>query len=150
VVSTGYGLQIDAGVTLNGFGGSITGDIVNAGTLNLVNGDSAGGLFITGNYTQSGTLLEGWGGMMAASHLNVSGQATLGGTLTLSFLDGFTPTPNGMPFTALMYGSRGGAFATLNLPGLSAGHWDPRYDDPWHTFTLWVVDDSGPGGPPGP
>ena len=42
-------------------------------------------------------------------------------------------------FSVVSYGSRSGMFATLNLPTLSFGHWQPRYDNPTGTFTLAVI-----------
>ncbi len=31
-------------------------------------------------------------------------------------------------------------FAAVNLPPLGSGSWNPRYDDPPGTFTLWVLE----------
>jgi hypothetical protein len=70
--------------------------------------------------------------------LSITGTATLGGTLNFSLLDSFTPSVNDI-FSLLTFGSRSGTFGTLNLPTLGTGTWDPRYDDPLDTFTLWVV-----------
>jgi hypothetical protein len=133
------GLEIGSGATLRGWGGSINGNVSNAGTLTLINGSAGTWLNINGNYSQTGTLRVGLDSMMMNSHLSVWGLATLGGTLEVVLLNGFMPSPSGMPFSVLYYGSRSGTFATLNLPALNCGSWDPRYDDPYSTFSLWVV-----------
>jgi hypothetical protein len=72
--------------------------------------------------------------------LQVSGLATLGGTLNVFLGPGYTPSP-GDVFAVLTYGSRSGTFATINLPSLPRGHWDPRYDDASapNELTLWVL-----------
>jgi adhesin HecA-like repeat protein len=131
-------VEIQSGGTLTGSGGITidAGAVLNAGTINVGGTGVWGTLAITGNYTQTGTL------NMEISYngydqLQISGLATLGGTLNVSLLS-YSPAP-GMSFALLTYGSRSGTFGTLNLPGLGFGHWDPRYDNHTGTFTLAVV-----------
>jgi hypothetical protein len=133
------GVTIQSGATLNGYGGFITGNVTNAGTLNLENGGSAYTLSITGDYTQTGTLKVGLASSSSYSRLNVSGRAELGGTLHVDLLGGFTPFP-GMGFALLTYGSRLGDFTSYDLPPLGFGHWDHHFDYPTAgIFTLSVI-----------
>lgn len=78
------------------FGGqtSITGglDVQSAATISP--GTSAGQISVTGNYTQAGTLLAELAGLIPSSQydrINVSGTATLGGTVDVNLLGGFQP-----------------------------------------------------------
>ncbi len=85
-----------------------------------------GTLSITGNYTQdaSVTLNIGLGGTAAGQfdQLAVSGVATLGGTLTVTLVNSFSPSA-GNSFEFMTYASRSGTsdFATINLPTLGGG-----------------------------
>jgi hypothetical protein len=139
-LSATNGVQVQSGGTLTAYSGTITGAVSNYGILNLGDTTTAGTLSITGNYTQTGTLNAFLGGTSSGSYsrLNVSGQANLGGTLNVSFINGFMASP-GNQFTILTYGSRSGTFATVNLPSLTTGHWNPLYDNPLNTYTLWVT-----------
>lgn len=108
-----------------------TGDsLVGSGYLqsNLVNGgmvspgSSPGVINISGNYTQqeSGLLNLELGGTSPGTgydQLAITGSATLGGTLNVTLIDGFTPA-KGDSFTLLAYGSQTGSFGTVNLPAL--------------------------------
>jgi hypothetical protein len=105
--------------------GTITGNVMMAGT--IYPGDapnSAGKLSITGNYTQTGTgafnlSLGGLGQGTQFSWLNVSGNASLAGTLNVGLINSFVPTV-GETFTFLTAGgSRSGIFSTVN--GLDIG-----------------------------
>ena len=58
--------------------------------------------------------------------LSISGLATLAGTLNISLINGFGPT-QGQSFSIMTFGSRSGAFATIN--GLQSG-----------TLTLFTAD----------
>jgi len=51
--------------------------------------------------------------------LNVTGKATLAGTLNITLVDGFTPIL-GRTWSILTYGSEAGDFATKNLGGFSS------------------------------
>ena len=85
-----------------------------------------GTLSITGNYTQdaSVTLNIRLGGTAAGQfdQLAVSGVATLGGTLTVTLVNSFSPSA-GNSFEFMTFGSRSGTsdFATKNLPTLGGG-----------------------------
>lgn len=110
------------GGTLNGIG-TITGDVSNAATLNP--GLSPGGLTITGNYTQtaSGILNAELGGttpITSYDQLNVTGNASLNGTLNATLFGGFTPANNDV-FDVLTYASSSGTFGTVNLPTFAGG-----------------------------
>ena len=116
-------IDIDAG-TLDG-NGTITGNVVNAGT--VAPGLSPGTITINGNYTQasSGTLAAQLAGTGSYDQLIVSGTATLDGTLDVTLLS-FTP-PAGAIFDVLQYATRSGAFATINLPSYTGGHLESSY-----------------------
>jgi hypothetical protein len=135
------GLQIQSGGTLDStYPSTITGDVTNAGTLDLTIGHTLSILTITGNYTQSGTLTVGLGGTQPSSYtsLHVSGNVAFGGVLNVVLFGSFMPAPTNT-FSVVTFGSYSGAFATVNLPPLLMGSWDPRYNDPQGTFTLWVL-----------
>jgi hypothetical protein len=140
ILSAGYGVTIEAGATLYGWGGTITGNVTNAGTLNLIKNGEPRSLGITGNYTQTaaGTLVVGLASSSWYSQLSVSGSASLGGTLTVQLLNGYMPFP-GNAFTLITAASLSGTFGTLNLPPLGFGHWQARYNNPPGTFVLAVV-----------
>ena len=91
-------------------------------------GSLAGIVAIGSNYTQSaaGRLNLQLGGLLPGSQfdkLDIVGGATLGGTLSLSLINGFSPSL-GDSFQVLTFGSRTGQFATIN--GLAIGNpFDP-------------------------
>jgi hypothetical protein len=104
------------------FGGRLMG----AGTvLNSVTNDgfvipagSGGALKIQGNYTQTlGAEAEfELGGTIAGtnhSHLQITGQARLNGTITVKLADGYSPNP-GDTFNVLSFASSTGAFRCFN------------------------------------
>ena len=109
-------------------GGTVTVGVnfINSGTVNPGGLGAAGAIAITANYTQgaSGVLNIDIGGLTAGSEfdqLNVSGTATLGGTLNVGLIQPFLPAA-GDSFKIMTFGSRSPAdsdFATyngLNLP----------------------------------
>ena len=100
--------------TLDG-NGTITASVSNTGA-NVAPGLSPGTLTITGNYTQGagGTLPIGLASLASFDVLNVTGAATLAGTLTATSIGGFTPVA-GNSFQVLTFGSRSGNFTTNNL-----------------------------------
>jgi hypothetical protein len=109
-------IQIQDG-TLSGTG-NITGSVTVGGT--TAPGTSAGQLNITGTYTQqsSGTLAIEIGGPTPGTQhdqLAVSGAATPDGTLSVEFIDGYTPSI-GQSFTVMTYSSRSGTFANVAVP----------------------------------
>jgi fibronectin-binding autotransporter adhesin len=135
------GVQVDGGGTLTAYSGSIDGNLTNLGTVNLGDPTTAGTLAVSGNCLLSmGTLDAFLGGTAAgsSSQLDVGGQVTFGGTLAVSTINGFQPAP-GNAFTLLSFGSASGTFATLDLPPLSTGTWNPVYDNVLDTFTLEVT-----------
>ena len=112
--------------TLNG--GTVGGTSNLSGNLNNVSGtvapgNSPGVFSVTGDYTQgsSGTLAIQLGGSNAgtdADRFDVSGNASLDGTLALSRVGSFSPA-NTFTYNFLQYGSHTGTFATVT--GTSAG-----------------------------
>ncbi len=121
-VTAPSGLVINSGDTLSG-NGAITGNLLNLGTLSP--GNSPGIVNITGDTVldPSGSLLVEIGGLTPGpgspnindgyDQVNVSGAATLGGTLQISLLDGYLPQV-GDSFTIMTYGSATGAFNSVN------------------------------------
>jgi len=121
-VSTATTLDIQAGA-LSGTG-TVTGNVQNAGTLDL--GTAVGTLTIAGDYTQlpAGALTIKLGGMSAGTQydqLVVSGAAQLDGTLTLVPAGGFTPAV-GDAFTVVTYGSEAGALTIAGGQPYTAGY----------------------------
>jgi len=118
-------VNVTAGGTFKLTGGSmnvstIQGDLLNQGGA-LSPGNSAGTTNIVGNYTQSsGSLRIEIGGVVQGTSydaVTVSGNAVLAGTLDVSLINSFTPTP-GQLFSVLSAGSvtNGG----LSLSGSAA------------------------------
>ena len=102
--------------------GTITGDLQNAGTINLGPldpvGFPVGTLNVSGNYIQtaSGVLVVKvgqQGSQLRSDFLNVGGTATLDGTLNISRIGNFTPQA-GDVFVPLSFGDRSGNFETVN------------------------------------
>ncbi|OPY03607.1 MAG: Lectin C-type domain protein [Syntrophorhabdus sp. PtaB.Bin184] len=138
--TTNAGLE---GGTLGG-GGTLSGNLfADGGT--LFPGSSPGTFTITGNYTQTGTTLaieiQGTGAS-EYDRLVVTGAAQLGGTLTVTLLNGFMPSP-GDSFTIMTYASHTGTFSTTNLPALTDGSWLISYNN---TSVVLSVRGSGGGG----
>jgi hypothetical protein len=122
VTPLGRGLvDIDAGI-LSG-SGTIDADVRNNGEIDPGGTGAAGVLVITGDYTQtdSGVLNIELGGTDAGAYdqLLIGGQATLDGTLNVTLLGTYFPTP-GDTFQVLTFGSHVNDFATRNLPDLGA------------------------------
>jgi hypothetical protein len=120
------GGALSSTTTLNIQGGKLTGagtviaNVSNAGQVSP--GASPGILNITGTYTQTstGTLNIEIGGLTAGTEfdrLTITGSATLNGTLNVSSIDGFAPSP-GNSFQIMTFSSRSGSFTTTNAPGL--------------------------------
>jgi hypothetical protein len=133
--------QLDSGqLTATGLvdleGGALGGTgTVNANVLNNAEVDvgqpgSPGLLTIVGDYTQTagGVLVVQIGGPNAGAdfdQLNVTGQATLDGTLIVNLTGGFVPN-SGDGFQVLTFGSGTGVFATVNGDGpLFTPSYDP-------------------------
>ena len=119
-LSSSTTLNIQGG-TLSGTG-TVTANVSNGGLVSP--GASPGILNITGTYTQTstGALNIEIGGLTAGSQfdqLAISGLATLNGTLNISLINGFTPSP-GDTFQIMTFASRSGGFsATTAPPGLT-------------------------------
>jgi len=119
------GLFINTNATLTGTG-AITGSITDAGLIGPGNG--LGVITDSGNLTMlgSGTMAMELGGTNAwlYDQFDLTGALTFGGTLTVSLLNGYTPQA-GDRFDLFDFGSSGGAFSQINLPGLASQlHWD--------------------------
>ena len=132
---TSPGAVVTLTTNSNTFVNASTGTVAGVGTLKVGsvtftnNGtvspglSAAGQLTVTGNYTQGagGTFAAEIGGLTVATEfdrLNVSGQATLGGALDITLIDGFAPTL-GDTFVILSAGSITETFATVT--GLDIG-----------------------------
>jgi hypothetical protein len=114
------GLSIANGATVefvNGGAATFIGDIANGGILSF--GNSANMLTIQGNYTQTatGSLQIDVSSGASFDQLQISGTITLGGTLQVSFLDGYIPAAGTMFDILNWSGVRTGRFDTLVLPG---------------------------------
>jgi hypothetical protein len=112
------GIYILGGI-LNGNGGTLTGNLTLAGAA-LNPGDSTntvGELSVSGAYSQTtaGSLDIDLGGTTSGAFdvLNVTGSASLHGTLNVDALNGFTPTV-GEQFAILDYGSKTGSFSSVD------------------------------------
>lgn len=132
---TASAVTIASGATVQG-AATIDADVSNDGTLIVAALNSAGVLAINGDYVQGagGTLAMEIGGTVAGGgydRLDVSGTATLDGTLDVAFIDGFTAT-SGQSFELLSFGSRSGTFDTLTG---SASSLSPLYEDEDFTLT---------------
>ena len=115
-------VSVTSGGLLTG-AGSVTGNVMNAG--HIKPGDLIGSLTIAGNYTQlsNGTLtIEVTGTDSAASdHLDITGNAAVGGTLEVRFVNGFLPV-RGQVFKLLnVGGALTGSFAQVIFPNLRPG-----------------------------
>ncbi len=122
------GVNVTGG-TLGGNGGTISGNVAvgeGSSDATFIIGDSvtqAGRISVTGTYTQgaAGTMDVQIGGTTAwtYSQLNATGAITLGGTLNIALVNGFTPTA-GETFDIIKAPSGiTGTFSTVNAPNMS-------------------------------
>jgi hypothetical protein len=141
----GGDMNFPLGVDLNGGqligNGTFTGSVRNNGGT-LGPGHSPGKIVITGNYTQgaSGVLNMEIGGKTPGTQydqLQVSGTATLGGTLNVSLINGFRPAV-GDVFQLIAPSSFSGAFATVNTTGFTG---QVNYSAGSTTITVLTVPD---------
>jgi hypothetical protein len=120
---------LTAGGLLDLEGGILAGTgVINATVLNNAEVDvgqpgSPGTLTIVGDYTQTAgaVLVIQIGGRNPGTNfdqLNVTGQATVDGTLTVNLINGFRPE-RGDSFTIMTFGSGTGTFANINGDGPS-------------------------------
>jgi len=110
-------LELDNGETLFS-------NVTNSGTLTL-GGVNLASATIHGNYTQtsSGVLDIKLGGATAGQYdqLNVTGNASLGGTLNVSLTGGFTPIQGDSFQILTVLGTLTSDFSTKNFPTLGGG-----------------------------
>jgi T5SS/PEP-CTERM-associated repeat protein len=117
------GLSVRVLGTLRG-DGQIIGDVGNVGV--VAPGDSLGTLHVDGDYTQpsSGTTQIEIGGTTPGSQfdmLDITGAATLHGTLDVSLVDGFSPTVGNLFEVVHADGGIFGGFDTVSLPTIPNG-----------------------------
>jgi hypothetical protein len=119
---------LNAGRVEAGNGGQLTflTPVQNAGQITA--GTGPGNISISGNFTQSaaGIINVPIGGLTPGfdfSQLNVSGSATIDGTIAISLINGFVPTI-GDQFSVLTSSSRFGVLSNLINPG---NHFIPLY-----------------------
>jgi uncharacterized repeat protein (TIGR01451 family) len=120
---TKSGARVFNGGTLGGKG-TITGTVSNIGGT-VLPGSSPGILRIVGDYTQgpTGTLNIELGGVVSGTQydlLDVTGAASLSGTLNVSLINGFTPI-SGTVFRIVNFSTRSGDFITET--GMNLGGW---------------------------
>ena len=136
-------------ITMNIQGGALEGNGTVSGNASNSGGTvrpglSPGDLTINGNYMQgaAGALNVEVGGLTAGTQfdqLNVTGSATLAGTLNVTLINNFSPSLNNT-FPILNFASRSGAFGTTNLPALSGNlGWNVRYDPTAVTLEIVMV-----------
>jgi uncharacterized repeat protein (TIGR01451 family) len=124
------GGSLSSGNPLNFYGGTlqgagvITGNVTNLGGT-VLPGSSPGILRIAGNYTQgpTGTLNIELGGVVSGTQydlLDVTGAASLSGTLDVSLINSFTPI-SGTVFRVMNFGTRSGDFITNTGSDLGNG-----------------------------
>jgi autotransporter-associated beta strand protein len=123
---TGSSLSVATGATLSG-DGTITGDVSALSGATIAPGTTIGQLD-TGNFTlnSGATLSLEIGGVTAGTQydqLNVTGNVTLGGNLSLSLLGGFTPAP-GQKFWAVLNDTNADAVSGFfaNVPVTDVGN----------------------------
>lgn len=133
--STGTGITLIAdGAVLSGTG-TIQGDLENSGEIEP--GGSTGTLSVLGNATfELTSLLSIELGIGSHDVLDVSGILTLGGELSVSLIDGLTPTA-GQSFDILEFASVFGEFDSFDLPALATGlYWDTSALDDTGTLSV--------------
>jgi hypothetical protein len=136
-VTASAGVTIQAGATVSG-SATITGPVTNAGTLVVGWAGLPGMITIIGNNTQTSTgildmEIDGLTAGTQFDQLNISGQATLGGTLNVSVGNGFTPTPGDL-FPLLTFATSTGTFSTITGLHQRSYLFSPEYDST--DFTL--------------
>gem|GEM_PF-441485 len=116
-LSAGGTITLTSGASLTG-AGTVTANVSNQAV--VAPGSSAGCITISGNYTQTsaGALNIEIGGTTPCTQydqLNVTGNATLAGTLNATLINGFNP-PGLTQFQPLTFASRTGTFTTVTGP----------------------------------
>jgi uncharacterized protein with beta-barrel porin domain len=128
--------------TLSG-GGTIQGNLTNQGTVSP--GNSPGTLTITGNYTQtaSGTFTVDIASATNYDKLNVSGTASLDGTVQVVLDGGYVPAAN-QTFSNIITAAGGinGTFATIEAPAVNPTlAWEALYSATDFSLTLQTIRD---------
>jgi hypothetical protein len=102
---------LDSGVLYGG--GKVDGKLTSRATVVVGSDPNQLTLQVTGDYKQTsdGTLLVNASADASWGLLQVAGQASLDGTVSLALLGGYVPR-RGNPYTFLTFGSQQGAFAT--------------------------------------
>jgi hypothetical protein len=130
---TAGSVTVNSGATLTGVA-TINANVTNNGTLLETNvwfvSGVVGILVINGNYTQGsgGVLNMLIGGTTAGTgydQIQISGTATLAGTLNVNAVSGYT-IPTGQTFSLLTFGSYSGSFGSVNND--SSTSMTSRYD----------------------
>jgi len=115
----GFTLTNGASHTIRGVG-ELFGDVVNLGTVSP--GTTVGTMTGSGDYTQGpmGSLAIELGGPVVGQYdrLNITGDATLAGTVDVTLVGGYVPA-NGHFLTIMTAGSINGEFGALNGPTLT-------------------------------
>ena len=140
-VSAGGQVTVGAHGTLQG-NGTVTGGTLNSGAVSP--GLSVGSLAVNGNYSQSssGHLQIELGGSTAGTYdtLNVTGEGTLDGGLTVTLVNPFVPLLGDQFDFLTATAGVGGSFATAQLPTLAPGKmWHIRYTANTATTARLVV-----------
>ena len=113
------GLTIQTGAVSGA--GTVQGNVLSSGTFVPGGVGGIGILEIVGNYSQvgAGTLLidiEGTGAGIGFDQLQVTGTATLGGSLDVTLLNGYQPEPESV-FEVTTFASSSGTFASVSGDG---------------------------------
>jgi len=113
--------------------GAVHGDVESNDYLLPATGADTDEFYIDGDFTQSGSsmLRVRLGGTMPITdfdRVRLTGHATLGGTLQVLLVDGFTPSLGDVFRVMICSGVPTGQFDTLSLPALpNDWEWDVRY-----------------------
>lgn len=125
------GGALGAGAHVDIQGGVVTGNLLiagtvrNAGQIDVGGSGAAGFAIILGSFTQTagGVLnveIGGPGFLTQSDLLFVTGSAALGGTMNISLIGGYVPSPS-LLFLPILFSSRTGDFATINGLTYAAG-----------------------------
>jgi hypothetical protein len=111
---------------------SISIPMTNSGTIASLKGN----ISFSGGFTPvGGALLFGLSSASSFGNMTIFGNATLGGTVGVLWLNGFVPT-SGNSFTVLNYGSYTGIFTNVSVPP-STAVWVTNYGP--NSFTMSVA-----------
>lgn len=136
----GRGTVNFAGGSVYGNGGTIQGNVISNAAFNM--GDmpmTVGQMMINGNYTQgaSGSLAFDIASLTSFDQLNVSGRASLNGTLYVDLLNGYVPQIGNM-FDIMNFAGSSGTFSmVIGLPINNQEHFVLEYNST--DLTLDVV-----------